>query len=66
MFQMVAPSACEGHCFTWSRGELLGRGSLGSVWKAIEKRTGQEMAVKEVLIDLEDEKDFSQSLQAES
>ena len=24
----------QGGCFTWVRGELLGRGSLGSVWKA--------------------------------
>eukprot|EP00435_Cladocopium_sp_Y103_P035343 s1829_g9.t1 len=59
--------AVKGGCFTWLRGELLGRGSLGSVWKATDKKTGKTMAVKEVIIDnLDDsEKDFSQSLQVE-
>lgn len=59
--------AVKGGCFTWVRGELLGRGSLGSVWKATDKKTGKTMAVKEVIIDnLDDsEKDFSQSLQVE-
>lgn len=57
----------KGGSFTWVRGELLGRGSLGSVWKATDKKTGQVMAVKEVIIDhLDDsDKDFSQSLEVE-
>ncbi|CAJ1354416.1 unnamed protein product [Effrenium voratum] len=52
---------------TWTRGELLGRGSLGSVWKAVDKKTGEVMAVKEVVVDSLDNSDreFSQSLQVE-
>merc|ERR1719262_1366817 len=59
--------AVRGEKFCWVRGELLGRGSLGFVHKALEARTGQLMAVKEVLLDTQDQTDdkFRRSLQNE-
>lgn len=53
--------------FSWVRGELVGRGSLGSVWKALDRSTGQLMAVKEVIIDTRDQADdrFRNALQNE-
>merc|ERR1740116_708684 len=47
----------QGATFTWVRGELLGRGSLGSVWKSLNRQTGELMAVKEVVLDSRDESD---------
>jgi len=51
----------------WQRGELVGRGTLGHVWKALNRKTGQLMAVKEVVLDAKDKDDdkFRQSLQNE-
>merc|ERR1719247_1305271 len=46
-FQLPAGAVC-GEKFSWVCGELLGRGSLGFVHKALEARTGKLMAVKEV------------------
>lgn len=46
-----------GTVLSWSRGELIGRGSLGSVWMGLIQRTGQMMAVKEVVIDGKDRED---------
>lgn len=59
--------AVRGEKFCWVRGDLLGRGSLGYVHKALEARTGQLMAVKEVVLDFQDQTDekFRQSLQNE-
>lgn len=42
---------------TWTRGEILGQGSLGSVFKALDQSTGQIIAVKEVAIDQRVESD---------
>lgn len=52
---------------SWVRGELLGRGSLGCVWKALNRSSGQMMAVKEVVFDCfdKDEEKFRTSLQNE-
>jgi mitogen-activated protein kinase kinase kinase 3 len=57
----------KGSAFVWSKGDLIGRGSLGSVWKALDQRTGQLMAVKEVLLDAlnSDDDRFRASLQNE-
>jgi len=57
----------RGRRFQWVRGELIGRGSLGSVWKVLDRSTGQLMAVKEVMIDSMDSADdkFRNSLQNE-
>jgi len=65
--QMLAAGTVKGGAFTWVRGELIGRGSLGSVWKALNSRTGELMAVKEVVLDPRDssENKFRQSLQNE-
>ncbi|XP_004347387.1 mitogen-activated protein kinase kinase kinase 1 [Capsaspora owczarzaki ATCC 30864] len=44
-----APSACPlAKTFRWSRGELLGKGAVGRVYKGINEETGQFIAVKEV------------------
>jgi serine/threonine protein kinase len=65
-FQVPA-GAVRGENFCWVRGELIGRGSLGYVHKALEARTGKLMAVKEVLLDSQDQTDekFRKSLQNE-
>ena len=39
---------CEGEIGTWTRGELLGSGSFGHVWLAIDHRRGRMFAVKQV------------------
>jgi serine/threonine protein kinase len=63
----VPAGAVRGEKFCWVRGELIGRGSLGFVYKGLEANTGQLMAVKEVLIDPKDQTDenFRKSLQNE-
>lgn len=38
----------EGEIGTWTRGELLGSGSFGHVWLAIDHRRGRMFAVKQV------------------
>jgi len=42
---------------TWVRGDVLGTGSLGVVFKALDQRTGEIFAVKEVAIDQKVEQD---------
>eukprot|EP00927_Polykrikos_kofoidii_P074548 TRINITY_DN70549_c0_g1_i1.p1 TRINITY_DN70549_c0_g1~~TRINITY_DN70549_c0_g1_i1.p1 ORF type:complete len:644 (+),score=69.05 TRINITY_DN70549_c0_g1_i1:176-2107(+) len=51
------PVAMKGGLISWSRGELIGRGSLGIVWKALDRRTGKLMAVKEIHLDGRDKSD---------
>jgi len=67
MWSIERDDVIRGDKFSWVRGELLGRGSLGSVWKALDRCTGQLMAVKEVLIDTRDSADdkFRNALQHE-
>lgn len=57
----------RGAAFHWVRGELVGRGSLGCVWKALNRKSGQLMAVKEVVVDSRDQEDerFRKDLQNE-
>mmetsp|Transcript_44523 Transcript_44523/g.142759 ORF Transcript_44523/g.142759 Transcript_44523/m.142759 type:complete len:770 (+) Transcript_44523:107-2416(+) len=57
----------RGSEFSWVRGELVGRGSLGCVWKALNRENGQLMAVKEVILDTRDKDDakFRYALQNE-
>lgn len=52
-----APDSVKGTNLTWVKGEILGQGSLGSVFKALDQRTGQIFAVKEVRIDVRDKAD---------
>merc|ERR1719277_61719 len=48
---MSSPYALKGSGFAWAKGEVLGHGSLGSVYRALDQRNGQIFAVKEVRID---------------
>merc|ERR1719195_557895 len=62
----LGTGAVQGSCFTWTRGELIGRGSLGSVWKVFNRKTGQLMAAKEVMLDHKNESEkFRAALQNE-
>jgi len=62
----LGAGAVQGSCFTWTRGELIGRGSLGSVWKVFNRKTGQLMAAKEVMLDHKnDSEKFRAALQNE-
>lgn len=65
--EQCSPGATKGSRFTWVRGEVLGCGSLGSVFCALEQAKGQVIAVKEVLINQEDETDmrFKEALEHE-
>lgn len=62
-----SPNTVKGTAFTWVRGEMLGRGSLGSVFRALDQKTGQILAIKEVPIDHRDGADvrFAQALENE-
>jgi hypothetical protein len=55
--QRCSPGAMHGQRVSWVKGDVLGHGSLGSVFKALDQRTGAQFAVKEVRIDQKDEHD---------
>jgi len=61
------PNAVRGCSVTWVPGETIGAGSLGTVMSALDQRTGQVIAVKEVRIDKssESDADLKVALQAE-
>eukprot|EP00928_Gymnodinium_smaydae_P057894 TRINITY_DN41115_c0_g1_i1.p1 TRINITY_DN41115_c0_g1~~TRINITY_DN41115_c0_g1_i1.p1 ORF type:complete len:358 (-),score=85.25 TRINITY_DN41115_c0_g1_i1:45-1055(-) len=61
------PGSVEGTQFPWLRGPLIGRGSLGRVFRAVDQRSGRHMAVKEVPVSACDEEDgaFAASLRNE-
>lgn len=61
------PGAVKGASCVWVRGEVIGQGSLGSVFKALNQKTGEIFAVKEVRIDSRDKEDvkFKQALENE-
>jgi len=65
--QDLGAGVVRGSNFCWVRGELIGKGSLGSVWKVLNRKTGQLMAAKEVLLDAKDKSDdkFRAALQNE-
>jgi len=65
---MSSPDAVKGHTgVAWVRGEEIGHGTLGSVFKALDQKTGMIFAVKEVRIDSRDKADvkFKQALENE-
>eukprot|EP00933_Yihiella_yeosuensis_P016432 TRINITY_DN14046_c0_g1_i1.p1 TRINITY_DN14046_c0_g1~~TRINITY_DN14046_c0_g1_i1.p1 ORF type:complete len:835 (+),score=168.08 TRINITY_DN14046_c0_g1_i1:109-2613(+) len=65
--EMLAAGIVKGETFNWVKGELVGRGTLGRVWKALNRKTGELMAAKEVVLDPRDpdECKFRESLQNE-
>eukprot|EP00931_Biecheleriopsis_adriatica_P007106 TRINITY_DN10841_c0_g1_i2.p1 TRINITY_DN10841_c0_g1~~TRINITY_DN10841_c0_g1_i2.p1 ORF type:complete len:355 (+),score=59.55 TRINITY_DN10841_c0_g1_i2:69-1067(+) len=50
----------------WVRGEAVGRGSLGTVYQAMDQQTGQLIAVKEVAINSSDSMDLKFKEQLEN
>lgn len=64
---MSSPGAIKGSYCSWVRGSVLGRGSLGVVYQALNQSTGLIFAVKEVPIDqkLETDIKFQQALEHE-
>jgi len=48
----------RGEQLKWVRGEVLGQGSLGRVFSALDQSNGSVIAVKEVVIDQSDESDL--------
>jgi hypothetical protein len=65
--QLDAAGAVKGSCISWVPGEEVGQGTLGTVFKALDQRSGQIFAVKEVRIDphLTEEQRFKNELQNE-
>mmetsp|Transcript_9385 Transcript_9385/g.15140 ORF Transcript_9385/g.15140 Transcript_9385/m.15140 type:complete len:483 (-) Transcript_9385:107-1555(-) len=53
----ISKKAVAGASFTWVRGETIGRGAFGCVFKALDQHTGRILAVKEVLINPVSEED---------
>jgi len=53
----VSGSTVKGETFNWVRGEMIGRGALGRVFKALDQNTGRVLAVKDVLINATDSDD---------
>eukprot|EP00747_Dinoflagellata_sp_TGD_P188428 gnl/TRDRNA2_/TRDRNA2_47403_c0_seq2.p1 gnl/TRDRNA2_/TRDRNA2_47403_c0~~gnl/TRDRNA2_/TRDRNA2_47403_c0_seq2.p1 ORF type:complete len:504 (-),score=55.88 gnl/TRDRNA2_/TRDRNA2_47403_c0_seq2:334-1845(-) len=62
----ITPAAVGG-CFGWRRGEEIGAGRYGSVYKAQNRRTGEIFAVKVAKVDERDtdEKHFCENLRKE-
>eukprot|EP00931_Biecheleriopsis_adriatica_P066699 TRINITY_DN40989_c0_g1_i1.p1 TRINITY_DN40989_c0_g1~~TRINITY_DN40989_c0_g1_i1.p1 ORF type:complete len:601 (+),score=84.64 TRINITY_DN40989_c0_g1_i1:70-1872(+) len=61
------PDLVKGQDLDWVKGPLIGRGSLGRVFKAVDTRTGKVIAVKEVAINYHDKRDmkFKEALENE-
>lgn len=55
---MTSPGAIKGSVATFVKGEILGHGQLGTVYKGLDCRTGQMFAIKEVVIDKKVEADM--------
>lgn len=55
---MSSSSVIRGSNRKWCRGEALGKGSLGTVYQAMDQATGQMFAVKEVAINPSDAADL--------
>lgn len=55
---LSAPSTVKGASFKWARGETIGRGSLGTVFQALDQSSGRVLAVKEVAINPADDADL--------
>jgi len=55
---LSSPAAVSGTTMKWVRGDIIGRGSLGSVFQALDQASGHIFAVKEVLINTSDDHDM--------
>jgi len=49
--------AIRGDSFVWVKGQVLGRGSLGTVYEGLDQSSGQMLAVKEIMIDSKNQAD---------
>jgi len=59
MKTMSATDAVHGRDITWVRGEVIGRGNMGTVCRALNQSTGEVIVVKEVSFNAERESDLN-------
>lgn len=64
---LSAVDAVRGSSITWTRGDHIGSGSMGKVFKALNQKSGEIIAVKEVRIDegQTDDRKFRKELENE-
>mmetsp|Transcript_4855 Transcript_4855/g.15983 ORF Transcript_4855/g.15983 Transcript_4855/m.15983 type:complete len:426 (+) Transcript_4855:94-1371(+) len=63
---MSSPDAVRGALKKWVRGETIGRGAMGVVFQAMDRTSGQVIAVKEVAIDQNNKDDLKYKEQLEN
>ena len=56
--RISSPAAIQGTNMKWVRGESVGRGTLGNVFRALDQETGSLFAVREVWINTSDAADL--------
>lgn len=64
---LSADAVIHGRTLSWVRGEMIGRGAMGSVYQGLDQRNGRTIAVKEVSINADDTADmkFKEQLETE-